>query len=121
MRQPLLLLAATGLGMMVGSVARTGKQAANIGMLLGFVIFLASGSMAGAGISIEGGTATVDFAAEGFRQTVTQLTPHTYAHLGYTKLILEGAGLVDVTPNILALLGFAAVFFVAAVWRFRFD
>jgi ABC-2 type transport system permease protein len=116
-----LALAATGLGMVVGSVARTGKQAGNIGMLLGFVLFLTSGSMAGGSITIEGGTAAVNFGSEGLRFYLSQLTPHTHAHSAYTKLMLGGAGLADVAPSIGALLGFAAIFFLVAVWRFRFD
>jgi len=35
--------------------------------------------------------------------------------------MLEGAGVVDILPNILALLGFAVIFFLVAIWRFKFN
>ena len=38
-----LALASTGMGLALGSLARTKKQAGSIGMVLGFVLYLASG------------------------------------------------------------------------------
>jgi hypothetical protein len=35
--------------------------------------------------------------------------------------MLEGAGLVDILPNILALLGFALVSGLLALWRLRYE
>jgi hypothetical protein len=35
--------------------------------------------------------------------------------------MVDGLTLGDVSIHILALLGFAVVFFAAAVWRFRFE
>jgi ABC-2 type transport system permease protein len=115
-----LALAATGLGMLVGSLARTSKQAGNIGMLLGFVLYFASGFFTFT-VNVSEGMADVSFQPEGFRFYISQLTPHAHAVEGYFKLLLEGAGLVDLLPNILALLGLATVFLLLAMWRFRFD
>ncbi len=115
-----LALAATGLGMLVGSLARTSKEAGNIGLLLGFVLYFASGFIT-FNVNISGGVADVSFQSEGLRFYISQLTPHAHAIDGYIKLMLEGAGLLDLLPNILALLGFAAVFFLVAMWRFKFD
>ncbi len=115
-----LALAATGLGMLVGSLARTGKEAGNIGMLLGFVLYFASG-FTSFSINASGGVADVGYQPDGIRFYLSQLTPHAHAIEGYIKLMLEGAGLMDIMPNIVALLGFAVVLFVVALWRFKFD
>jgi ABC-2 type transport system permease protein len=116
-----LALATTGLGMLVGSLARTSKQAESIGMLLGFGLYFASGYLST--VSINGSTGTVEMAlpTAGFRFYLSQVTPHAHAIGGYVKLIIDGASLADVVPNILALLGFAVVFFLVAMWRFKFD
>ncbi|HSF83099.1 MAG TPA: ABC transporter permease, partial [Anaerolineales bacterium] len=117
-----LALAATGLGMLVGSLAQTSKQAGSIGMLLGFVLFIAAGlTPATAGIGITDGVVELILPSEGFSFYLSQITPHAHAFDGYLKLIIHGAGFGDIIPNILALLGFAAVFFVVAIWRFKFD
>jgi ABC-2 type transport system permease protein len=115
-----LALAATGLGLLLGSIARTSKQAGIIGMLLGFVLLLASGLL-GLAPSLSGNQADLGLPTEGLQYYVSQLTPHIHAVEGYVKLILEGAGVVDVLPNILILLGFGVVFFLIGVWRFRYE
>jgi ABC-2 type transport system permease protein len=115
-----LALAATGLGMLVGSLAGTSKQAGNIGMLLGFVLYFASGFTIFT-INVSGGVADASYQPEGIRFYISQLTPHAHAIDGYIQLMIGGAGLADVTPNIVALLGFAVVFFLVAIWRFKFD
>jgi len=115
-----LALAATGLGMLLGSIARTSKQAGNIGMVLGFVLFFASGATSGT-ISVAGEVSGVGFRSEGFRFYMSQLTPYSHALDGYLRLMLDGVGLVDILPNIVVLLGFAVVFFLVAMWRFKFD
>jgi ABC-2 type transport system permease protein len=115
-----LALAATGLGLLLGSIARTSKQAGIIGMLLGFVLLLASGLL-GLAPSLSGNQADLGLPTEGLQYYVSQLTPHIHAVEGYVKLILEGAGVVDVLPNMLILLGFGVVFFLIGVWRFRYE
>jgi ABC-2 type transport system permease protein len=111
-----LALAATGLGMLLGSLARNSKEAENLGMVLGFVLWFASGQ-AGGSLSSTG----FESGLEGFRLYLSQLTPHTHAFDGYLKVILGGAGVTDILPNILALLGFAVVFFLIGLWRFRYE
>ena len=115
-----LALAATGLGMLVGSLAQTSKQAEIIGMLLGFVLYFASG-FTNFTITITGGAAEADLPTEGLRFYLSQLTPHAHAITGYYQLMLDGAGLVDIMPNVLVLLGFGVIFFLAGLWRFRYE
>jgi ABC-2 type transport system permease protein len=116
-----LALAATGLGMLVGSLARTSKQAGNIGMLLGFVLFFAAGFISAFSLEITNNVVEIGLPSEGFSYYLAQLTPHAHALDGYLKLILHGASFGDIMPNILALLGFAVVFSLVAMWRFKFD
>jgi len=116
-----LALAATSIGMLVGSLARTSKQAETIGMLLGFVLMFASGFISAFSLEVTGTNVDIQIPSEGFSYYLSQLTPHAHAANGYMKLILFGAGFVDIVPNILALLGFAAIFLAVAIWRFKFD
>jgi ABC-2 type transport system permease protein len=115
-----LALAATGLGMLLGSIARTSKQAGIMGMLLGFVLLLASGLISGS-FSITGNQAALGLPSEGLWFYISQLTPHVHALDGYVKLMIDGAGVVELLPNMLTLLGFGVVFFVIGLWRFRYE
>jgi len=115
-----LALASTGLGMLLGSLARTSKQAGSIGVLLGFMLAFASGFIP-VPISITGGVAEVSLPSEGLSFYLSQITPHVHAYNGYLKLMLEGAGLADIWPNILVLLGFGVVFLLVGLWRFKYE
>jgi hypothetical protein len=35
--------------------------------------------------------------------------------------MLQGAGVVDILPNVLILLGFGVVFFLVGLWRFKYE
>ena len=111
-----LALASTGMGMAVGSLARTRKQAGNIGMVLGFVLYLASGLT-----SSSHYLSNPAFQSEGFSYYLAHLTPNAHAFDGFVKLMLNGGGLEDILPNMLALLGFGVVFFLIGVWRFKYE
>ena len=111
-----LALASTGLGMLLGSIARTRKQAGAIGLVLGFVLFFASG-LPPSNLSSTG----YDLGLEGLRLHLSRLTPHTYAYDGYLKLMLGGADLADILPSILVLFGFGLVFFLIGLWRFKYE
>lgn len=55
-------------------------------------------------------------------RTIGLAVPHAWALDGYFELLVrDGAGFVDVLPQIGALLGFAALFATLGVWRFRFE
>jgi ABC-2 type transport system permease protein len=115
-----LALAATGLGMLLGSLARSSKQAGSIGILLGFGLWFASG-FTNFRIDLGGGAIQFDVPIEGFRYYVSQLTPHAHAIKGYYDLMIYGADLGQLLPTIAVLLGFAALFLTVAIWRFKFD
>ena len=111
-----LALASTGMGMAVGSLARTKKQAGNIGMVLGFVFYLASGLT-----NSSHYLSNPAFQSEGLTYYLAHLTPNAHAFDGYIKLMLNGGGLEDILPNMLALLGFGVLFFLIGVWRFKYE
>ena len=104
-----LALASASLGMLLGSLCRSSKQADQLGMVLGFVLLALGGSIFPL------------FRAPGFMGIVSRLTPSAWGIEGYMGVVADGWTLAETAPNILALLGFAVVFFGIAVWRFRFE
>ncbi|MGB3715709.1 MAG: ABC transporter permease [Candidatus Promineifilaceae bacterium] len=106
-----LSLAATSLGLLLASVTTNGKQAGAIGMVLGFVL----AGLGGALIQFR------VYEAEGFLGFVGKLSPHAHAVEGYSRLFQDGLGAVDVAPQALILLGFAVIFFLAAMWLLKFE
>jgi ABC-2 type transport system permease protein len=104
-----LSLASASLGMLLGALCTTSKQADRLGMVLGFVLL------------VLGGSIFPLFRAEGLIGTVSRLTPSAWGIEGYMGIIADGWTLADAAPNILILCGFAVVFLAIAVWRFRFE
>jgi len=115
-----LSLASTSLGMLIGSLSKTSKQAGSLGVVIGFLLMIASG-LFGSSLAVSPSGASITYPDTGFSYYIAQLTPHAHALEGFKKLMIEGAGLADLVPNILALCGIAAVFFLVAMWRFKFD
>ncbi len=104
---------ATALGSLVAAVAKTAKQADNIGLILAFVLAGLGGAMA---MSTEplyrsGGTMGI----------ISSITPHAHAVEGYYRLMAENASFVQILPQLAILLGMGVVFILVALWRFRFD
>lgn len=97
---------ATALGMMVAALAKTPNQANSIGMILAFVLAGLGGALAV--------TPTPLYRMGGFIGVVSSLTPHAHAVEGYYRLMAENAPLVQVLPQM------GIVFYLVAVWRFKF-
>ena len=53
--------------------------------------------------------------------TLANLTPHAHALEGYYSLMAEDATMLSVLPQMGIVLVFGAVFFLLAVWRFRYE
>jgi len=104
-----LALASASMGMLLGTLCTSSKQADQLGMVLGFVLLALGGSIFPL------------FRAEGFIGIVSRLTPNAWGIEGYMGLVADNWTLAQTAPNILALLGFAVVFFSVAVWRFKFE
>lgn len=56
-----------------------------------------------------------------FLRSLSYLVPHSWALRGYQDLMVRGMGVQDALPQIAMLLLFAGLFFIFAIWRFRFD
>lgn len=100
------------LGLMIAALAKSSKQADNLGTMLGFVL-------AGLGGAIPVGPALYEM--EGFLGFLSRLTPHAHAIKGY-RLIMSGSGAAgDILLQVLILLGFSAAFYIVAQWRFKWE
>jgi ABC-2 type transport system permease protein len=106
-------LTAAALGMLVATIAKTPKQADNIGILAALIMAGIGGAMPVAWPPI--------FRAEGFASTLSRLTPQAHAVEAYFSVMAENATLTQVLPQVGILLAMAAVFFVIAARRFRFE
>jgi ABC-2 type transport system permease protein len=104
-----LAATATGMGIMIAALGKTDTQIGGLTSLLTLTL------------SALGGCLMPTFIMPSFLQTVSQFTPHAWAMQGFQDVLVRGYGLTGILPEAGALLGFAAVFFLIGVWRFRFD
>jgi ABC-2 type transport system permease protein len=102
-------LASVALGIMLGTFVKTDGQAVNLSIMAGMVMALLGGCWW-----------PLELFPEGLQQAVRVL-PTTWAMDGLTTLTMRGGGLEDVALNAAVLVGFAAVFFLVGIWRFRFE
>jgi ABC-2 type transport system permease protein len=105
-------LAATTMGLLVAATARSVDQAGSIGLLLVFVLGFLSGSFSPTAPLYKG---------EGFLALLSRLTPQAQAQIAYYTLLLQNGDLADVLPQISYMLGLSLLFFVIAIWRFRYE
>lgn len=106
-------LVSTSLGMLLASFCKTSKQADSLSTLLGFLL-----AGLGGAISV---TSTPLWRTPGLMGTIAKLTPHAHALEGFYSLMAEEAGLGQILPQLGILLLMAAVFFVIAVRRYKFE
>jgi ABC-2 type transport system permease protein len=104
-----LAAAATGLGIMLAALGKTEAQVGGLTTLLTLTL------------SALGGCLMPTHIMPGFLQTMSRFTPHAWAMQGFQDVLVRGYGLAGILPEAGVLLGFAAVFFLIGVWRFRFD
>lgn len=110
----LLMITATALttgavGLLVGALARTSDQAVIFSLVPMFIF----AGLGGAWVPLEFANPSV--------QVIGKFTPVYWTMQGLKEILLRGAGTGDIFPAVLALLGFAVVFFALAAWRFRFE
>jgi ABC-2 type transport system permease protein len=102
-------LAAAALGTMLGTFVKTEGQASGLSIMLGMVMALLGGCW---------------YPIELFPELVRNLVkvlPTTWAMQGMLDILLRGQGVVGILPVAGVLLGFAAVFFVIGIWRFKYE
>ncbi|MBN1967326.1 MAG: ABC transporter permease [Anaerolineae bacterium] len=97
---------AMGVGTLLAAIAKTAEQAGN---LAGFVLFV---------MGLVGGIFFPPLAMPDWLQFLPRLTFHFWGVNGYTTLA-SGGTVVDVLPNVLALLVIAAIFFGAGLFQFN--
>jgi ABC-2 type transport system permease protein len=102
-------LASTTLGLLVGAMSKSSEKADSLGTMLGFVL------------AIVGGFPIPWFTLGGVMGLISNFTPHAHAIQAFKGLTVEAFPLMQVMPHILAVFGFAAVFFAVALWRYRFE
>ena len=102
-------LASVALGTLLGTFVRTDSQASGASLMLGMSMALLGGCW---------------YPLELFpplARTASMVLPTAWAMQGLNNLLLRGQGLAGVLPQAGVLLGFAALFFVVGVWRFRYE
>lgn len=102
-------LAATGLGTLLGAFA---QSAARASALLNVVV-MAISALGGAWWPLE--------VVPDWMKTVGHLFPTAWAMDGFHDIITRGLGVTAVLPEVVALLGFAALFLAVGIWRFRYE
>lgn len=103
-----LAACANGLGLIAAALGRTEAQVGALGVFFAVVL------------SALGGMMVPTFVMPEFMKILSLFTPHAWALSGYHDVMLRGLGLAGVWKETAVLLGFAACFFLIALWRFRF-
>jgi ABC-2 type transport system permease protein len=104
---------ASSMGILVAALAKTAKQADNIGLILAFVLAGLGGAIAMSAQPL--------YRSGGFISILSGLTPHSHAVEGYYMMMAENASLTQILPEVGILFGMGIIFFLVGVWRFRFD
>ena len=102
-------LAGAALGTMLGTFVKTEGQASGLSIMLGMVMALLGGCWYPMELFPQ------------FVRTAVKILPTSWAMQGMLDIVLRGQGLVAVLPEASVLLGFAAVFLLIGVWRFRYE
>ncbi|MFC1992943.1 ABC transporter permease [Chloroflexota bacterium] len=103
----LMIIMSSAFGVMLATLAKTERSASAIAVLTSLVL------------APLGGCWWPLFILPRWMQSLAKITPHGWATTGFNKLMVFGADFSAVIPEMLALVGFAAVFGIIAVWRFR--
>jgi ABC-2 type transport system permease protein len=103
-----VLLCSTSLGVLIAAVARTEGQISGLSQVVLWVLGFAS-------------ILLVQMPSTPPLDTISQAIPHYWANAAFLDLLVRGQGLIDIMPNILALLGFTFAFLAIGLWRFRFN
>jgi ABC-2 type transport system permease protein len=102
----LVIIMASAFGVMLATLVRTERSAGAIAVLTSLAL------------APLGGCWWPLFTVPKWWQFMAKMTPHGWATAGFNKLMVFGADFGAVVPEMLVLVGFAAVFGIIAVWRF---
>ena len=100
-------LAATGTGMLIGTLVRTSDQAAIFGSALVVIA------------SALGGIMVPPFMMPGPLRALSAFSPLNWGLTAFLDIFLRGGGLAQVWPELAGLTALAATTMLVAVWRYR--
>jgi ABC-2 type transport system permease protein len=103
----LMVLMSSAFAIMLATMAKTQRSAHSIGLITSLVL------------APLGGCWWPLFITPRWMQFIAKVTPHGWANTGFNKLLVFGADFSAVLNEMLALLVFAALFGIIAIWRFR--
>lgn len=101
--------AAASLGVMVGTFVKTEDQANGLSIMVGMVLALMGGCWY-----------PMELFPQVFR-TIAQAFPTYWAMQGFLDISVRGQGVQGILLECAILAGFAVVFLVVGVWRFKFE
>ncbi len=102
------------LGLFLSAITRTKQQANSLALVLALVL----GGLGGCILGVPG---FLTFRADNFLGTLARLTPQGHVMEAYARVMAEGAGVVDVLPQLGIVLAMSVALFGLAVWRFRWQ
>ncbi len=103
----LMVIMSSAFALMLATLAKTARSASSLGVITSLVL------------APLGGCWWPLFLYPQWLQNVAKISPHAWATDGFNRLMLYGADFGAAVPGMLALLGFAIVFGVIAILRFR--
>jgi ABC-2 type transport system permease protein len=103
----LMVILSSAFAVMLATFVRTQRSAGSLATITSLVM------------APLGGCWWPSFLYPHWLQNVAKIIPHTWATEGFNKMMLFGADFSAAVPNMLALLVFAVIFGVIAIWRFR--
>lgn len=103
----LMVIMSSAFALMLATLVRTQRSAGSLAVVTALVL------------APLGGCWWPLFILPKWLQNLAKISPHAWATTGFNELMLFGADFGAVVPEMLVLLGFAVVFGLIAVWRFR--
>jgi len=103
----LMVIMSAAFAIMLATLARTQRSAGSIALISSLVL------------APLGGCWWPLFITPLWMQSIAKITPHGWATTGFNKLLVFSADFEAAIPEMLALLGFALIFGIVALWRFR--
>ena len=103
----LMTLMASAFAVMLATFVKTERSASSIGVLTSLIL------------APLGGCWWPLYITPQWMQFVSKITPHAWATIAFNKLLIFGGDFNSVVPNMLVLAGFAVVFGLIAILRFK--
>ena len=103
----LMVIMSAAFTIMLAALVKTQRSAGSLAVLVSLVL------------APLGGCWWPLFITPTWMQFLAKFTPHGWATTGFNKLMLFGAEFGDVIPEMLVLIGFAVLFGIIGLWRFR--